>query len=499
MVLLAGGVAALGDVIGRRIGKKRLRIGRMRPKHTAILFTFLAGALGTLLVVLIIAALSEPVRTWIAEGNRARSELIETQGELEEASDARDDLEAKNTLAEQELEATQGEINLLTDQLGEKEIELGNLRGEAGKLGAEIGKLRLDTKRLGDQLNQTKSTLTDAQASLAAAKGEIEAVEINRNRFIKENELINKRNLQLTAANANLENTLDELGDDIAELERQKTAVEKQLDEAAERYRIEIDAERKKLDDVRSDLDTARGDLSTAQGQLADVQRRLNAAQQQARENVVAARTTALLINRGDELHRTGFDRNLNQSEARRLVDTALRQAELQARLRGVTPIAGERAAQFIELPEATPEQQRQALIDAIEGRVRPGMLIVNALLNTFAGDDTAALNAAILDNPIIYRQGEVILETQLDGTKTEAEIAQEAAGILQQQLPPRLIEDGMVPAQGREAMFGELDSETLLNLVREVKEADARVPVRFIAREQTRAGDPLSLGYRIG
>ena len=62
LVLLSGVVAAVGDWLGRRLGKKRLRIGRLRPKHTAILTTAVAGMLITLTTILVLSLFSEQVR-----------------------------------------------------------------------------------------------------------------------------------------------------------------------------------------------------------------------------------------------------------------------------------------------------------------------------------------------------------------------------------------------------------------------------------------------------
>src|SRR5205823_2006214 len=45
LLVLCGFIAYIGDLLGRRLGKKRLSIFGLRPKHTAILLTIVTGVL----------------------------------------------------------------------------------------------------------------------------------------------------------------------------------------------------------------------------------------------------------------------------------------------------------------------------------------------------------------------------------------------------------------------------------------------------------------------
>jgi len=45
LLALCGFIAYIGDLLGRRLGKKRLTIFGLRPKHTAILLTVVTGVL----------------------------------------------------------------------------------------------------------------------------------------------------------------------------------------------------------------------------------------------------------------------------------------------------------------------------------------------------------------------------------------------------------------------------------------------------------------------
>src|SRR3954470_8253480 len=45
LLALCGFIAYVGDLLGRRLGKKRLSVFGLRPKHTAILLTIVTGVL----------------------------------------------------------------------------------------------------------------------------------------------------------------------------------------------------------------------------------------------------------------------------------------------------------------------------------------------------------------------------------------------------------------------------------------------------------------------
>ena len=78
---MGGLIAYLGDWLGRKMGKKRLRIGGLRPRHTATFFTVLMGMLIPLATTYGLVTQSAAVRQWIVEGPELAREKqrLETQ------------------------------------------------------------------------------------------------------------------------------------------------------------------------------------------------------------------------------------------------------------------------------------------------------------------------------------------------------------------------------------------------------------------------------------
>ena len=63
LIVTGGAIAFIGDRLGSKIGKKRLSVLGLRPRHTSILITILTGICITTLTFGVMAAASENVRT----------------------------------------------------------------------------------------------------------------------------------------------------------------------------------------------------------------------------------------------------------------------------------------------------------------------------------------------------------------------------------------------------------------------------------------------------
>ena len=90
LAVMGGLIAFLGDKIGSKVGKKRISLFGMRPKHTSILVTVLTGIMIAAMTIGVLSALSENVRTALfgmeqlqGELSRLGSEVQQKNAELE--------------------------------------------------------------------------------------------------------------------------------------------------------------------------------------------------------------------------------------------------------------------------------------------------------------------------------------------------------------------------------------------------------------------------------
>jgi len=116
LVLMGGIIAYIGDRIGKSVGKKRLTVFGLRPRHTSIFVTIITGILIATFSLSALSIASYDVRT-------ALFGIQELKLELDVLSDS---------VAEkdEELETLQGSYDILTGEIEKKEQHLVEMEEE---------------------------------------------------------------------------------------------------------------------------------------------------------------------------------------------------------------------------------------------------------------------------------------------------------------------------------------------------------------------------------
>lgn len=140
LVLTGGVIAFIGDRLGSKVGKKKLSLFGLRPRHTSILVTIITGILITTVTFGILAIASKDVRTALFGMNKLKAELNEKQSMLEEASSAL--VNVKNDLnttkeeyakSKKDLEETQEDLEIAqqaAELLRQEQVTLQNRNQE---------------------------------------------------------------------------------------------------------------------------------------------------------------------------------------------------------------------------------------------------------------------------------------------------------------------------------------------------------------------------------
>lgn len=140
LVLTGGVIAFIGDRLGSKVGKKKLSLFGLRPRHTSILVTIITGILITTVTFGILAIASKDVRTALFGMNKLKAELNEKQSMLEEASGAL--VNVKNDLnttkeeyakSKKDLEETQEDLEIAQqadELLRQEQVALQNRNQE---------------------------------------------------------------------------------------------------------------------------------------------------------------------------------------------------------------------------------------------------------------------------------------------------------------------------------------------------------------------------------
>jgi len=97
-----------------------------------------------------------------------------------------------------------------------------------------------------------------------------------------------------------------------------------------------------------------------------------------------------------------------------------------------------------------------------------------------------------------VYRQGQVLAESAIDGKRDQAEIFSKVSEFLGTKVNERAKQDRMLPRAGTDEEFGSITAKEILDLVGRVRAADRRVTLRAMVDSDTRAADPLKLRFGI-
>ena len=150
LIITGGVVAVIGDRVGTKVGKKRLSIFGLRPRHTSTIITIVTGIVITTLTFGILAAASENVRTALFGMEQLNRSMQETKNKLARASE---------------------ELTAAREEQGKADMALAELKGSVQSLAEEAERLSAGNRVLSarnDALARENAALDDLNQSLAA-------------------------------------------------------------------------------------------------------------------------------------------------------------------------------------------------------------------------------------------------------------------------------------------------------------------------------------------
>ena len=183
LVITGGIIAVIGDRMGTKIGKKRLSLFGLRPRHTSTIVTIVTGVVITTLTFFILAAASENVRTALLGREKLNRSMQQTEEKLKSASE--------------DLTAARAEQSRADAALAELKDSVRSMEEEAERLAA--GNRALAEQK--DALARDNAALDGMNRSLTAENTALDAA----------NETLLASNAQLADDKATLEKRTQEL------------------------------------------------------------------------------------------------------------------------------------------------------------------------------------------------------------------------------------------------------------------------------------------------
>ncbi len=492
IVLASGGIAVLADELGRKIGKSRRTIGKLRPKHTAKVFTFVVGVLVSMVTIGVLFTLSADVRAWIIEGRAAIAKLKTVQASLDQTEAAQIKLKGANHVLQSQNLSLENDNQRKVAESKVRAAAIKALEAKATVLRDQISQFRTRVEKLRTGLETTRTELRSKQALVAATEVKRKRVQVDFNTLNRDYRELSAQNIKLDQSNQDFERRTAELQKSTDRLVADKSLLEQSVSDARANLKTIGD----RLDGVVADLAAKQYDLNQAELQLQQLNQMLNA-------SLGSSRYQPLIFAVGEEVARLSVPADLTVVQAQTAVNTLVRQSRTLALDKGAKDRGDRPAAGIFERIDPATKQAIpmdaviQKVIQSISGKSQPQVLVTTSSINAFKGEPVS-LEMSTFSNPMVYRAGDVLAEAQINGRRNEEIIFEDVTKLILGKVKDRAQRDHLLPKLGTDPSFGVVPPADLLGLVVKIRAADRIVRVQAYVDTATQAADPLRLKFRV-
>ncbi|WP_457631178.1 DUF3084 domain-containing protein [Oceanithermus sp.] len=469
LVLLAALVAYVGDMVGRRVGRRHWRVFGLRPRATALLIAVLTGVLIALMAIAAFFLLDTDARKTILEAEKVREERNQLRAEVERLGGHVQELEARAARALGKTEQLERELSAKAEALKLAEAEIGRLQGEKEQLQQDI--------------EDTRKALEEREVELSRVRAEVESIKAERDSLEQEFDVLQENQVSLLKELEQLKQTeLDALAR-AEEAQRKAREATAALEQAQARVR----AIQREIDSLEKEKQQLLGDIATLDAErkaLEDQKRQLQTTNRSLQDELAAAKLE--IFNLKQDLLKLSQERNameqglevLSRQLSQTLKDTVL--AEVVWR-QGSPETALERTVHEAEM-QARAEGFRGALVPeglpTSEWRP-PG--IIQARAEGVSLDGKVLLQIRYVPRERRFAIGQVIALRELPPPRYQPERTRRALEDLREAAYERLLKAGVLPEKVSQsglsgialADFQALISDETSNVVAAVVAAD--------------------------
>lgn len=521
ILAVSGGIAFVADGLGKKIGKKRLSLFGLRPKHVASLGTVAMGVFVSGLTIGFIAAVSRDAREWLVQGrqllvqrNTLQSnvdaqrtqlgklngqlavegdQIREVQGKLDAKLDEAKHLDARVKGLDADLREKNGALREAKVELRERQEAIVRLQRQLPELRERVATLQGNAAVANRLLQTVKRSLATVKSALAVAETNLKTANDNAKFATKSaNEALTQR-LETYKENSLLE----------TEIEDRKKQAEELRAEAATLI-AQREAAQAQADVARAQLLSAQEQLDKASAQFGQMQ---EAFQSFLNNDFKMSRTEAMTFRRGEEVARVVVPAGADVETAVNSLTSLLRLSRIEAAERGAkghrsgghnfeaADVMDHKDPKSGEVIEA--ETLKRAFAASLTGKPEDQVLVATSSFNAFTGEPVS-LDLAALPNPVVYRRNDTVAETRIDGGQREDRILAQLSRFMNGDLRDHATQNRMIPRTGTPAPFGEPSAAEVWALLQNVRKAGRTVRIQAVAEDDIRAADPLRVEFRV-
>jgi len=480
VLILGGIIAALGDKLGSKVGKAKLRLFNLRPRETAVVLTVITGILISASTLGILFTFSKSLREGVFKLDDILKQLRTAQSDLEKATEEKGVIEKQLQETKRKQTEVQKRSREIDDNYNRALKKLRSVSIESKKLQADVQMLLKERQQLATQKQLLLGQMSQLQAQVRLRDDELN----KRQQKIAEQDRILSQGQQQLARSQELlaqrQQQLQVLAQRYQTLEAQRQQLQADINQRDTRINELDQAIARKDQDIRA----REGKLKDLEGQLAYLNREVQVLEQYY-QNYQELRERRIALVRGQVLA-AGAVRVIDPQAVTTAVDELLRQANKVA-IQATRPNNQSPPTEpIVKITKAQVEQLSQQLQQGGDVVVR----IISAG-NYVQGENDIRVFADVAPNKLIFREGETIATISMESSTFTEEDIQKRLDLL--------LSAAQFRAR-REGVIGNIQVEdgrikTLINFIEEINVTDQRPDeVRVEAANETYPLGPLKL-----
>lgn len=177
LALMGGLIAYLGDKLGSKIGKKRLRLFGLRPHDTSVVMTVVSGMLVAALTITVLTIASKEVRTALFGMKQMRAEIASLTATRDKANEELSAQSAKIEELDQKIsEATQA-AEQARQQKAAAEAQMKDAQAQMQQAQADLGQLQARYAEASTRLQEAQEQVRQAEAARDQLQQDVKSLE----------------------------------------------------------------------------------------------------------------------------------------------------------------------------------------------------------------------------------------------------------------------------------------------------------------------------------
>lgn len=177
LALMGGLIAYLGDKLGSKIGKKRLRLFGLRPHDTSVVMTIVSGMLVAALTITVLTVSSKEVRTALFGMKQMRREIASLTTARDQANQELSAQNAKIQELDQKITEATEAAEVARKQEAAAKAQMVQAQAQMQQARADLGALQARYNEASARLQQAQTQVKEAEAARDKLQQDVKSLE----------------------------------------------------------------------------------------------------------------------------------------------------------------------------------------------------------------------------------------------------------------------------------------------------------------------------------